>query len=101
LEAIEKYEKDIVQSINFSGDVNITRKWKIGFTTGYDVKNKEFTYTSIDIYRDLHCWEMRFNWIPLGYRKGWNFQINVKASVLQDLKYKMQRDFRDNFDNYY
>jgi lipopolysaccharide assembly outer membrane protein LptD (OstA) len=93
----KQYEKNIVQTINFSGDVNITRKWKIGFTTGYDIKNKDFSYTSIDIYRDLHCWEMRFNWIPLGYRKGWSFQINVKASVLQDLKYKMQRDFRDNF----
>jgi hypothetical protein len=97
----KKYTGNIVQTINVSGDVNITRKWKIGFTTGYDIQNKSFSYTSVDIYRDLHCWEMRLNWIPLGYRKGWNFQINVKASVLQDLKYKMQRDFRDNPDNYY
>jgi hypothetical protein len=96
----QKYDSRILQTLNISGDVNITRKWKVGFTTGYDIQNKDFQYTSIDIYRDLHCWEMRFNWIPFGYRKGWNFQINVKASVLKDLKYEMKRDFRDNIYNY-
>ena len=94
----KKYKNEIVQTINLSGDVNITRKWKIGFTTGYDIKHKDFSYTSIDIYRDLHCWEMRLNWIPYGGRRGWNFQINVKASALQDLKFKMKRDFRDNYE---
>ena len=101
IENNKKYKNNIVQTINISGDVNITRKWKIGFTTGYDIKQKDFSYTSIDIYRDLHCWEMRLNWIPFGYRRGWNFQINVKASVLQDLKFKMQRDFRDNYESPY
>jgi hypothetical protein len=93
----KKYNSNIIQTINLSGDLNITRKWKIGFTTGYDVQRKAFSYTSIDIYRDLHCWEMRLNWIPFGFRRGWNFQINVKSSVLQDLKFKMRKDFRDNY----
>ena len=95
--ADKKYTHNIIQTLNVSGDVNITKKWKIGFTTGYDFTQKELSYTSLDIYRDLHCWEMRFNWIPFGTRKGWSFTINVKASVLQDLKYNMKRDFRDNF----
>ena len=79
------------------GDINITKKWRIGFTTGYDFVQKSLSYTSIDIYRDMHCWEMSFNWIPVGYRKGWSFTINVKSSTLRDvLKYKKERDFRDN-----
>jgi len=80
------------------GDFNITKKWKIGFTTGYDFVAKTLSYTSLDIYRDLHCWEMRFNWIPFGYRKGWSFTINIKASVLQDVKIPLKKDFRDNLD---
>ena len=95
--ADKKFTHSIIQTLNVSGDVNITKKWKIGFTTGYDFTQKDLSYTSLDIYRDLHCWEMRFNWIPFGTRKGWSFTINVKASVLQDLKYNMKRDFRDNF----
>ena len=86
----------IVQTLNVSGDFNVTKKWKIGFTTGYDFQQKKFSYTSIDIYRDLHCWEMRFNWIPFGYRRGFSFTINVKASVLQDLKWNKKKDFREN-----
>ena len=98
-DTILHYNQDIIQTLNIVGDFNITKKWKIGFTTGYDFKNKNFSYTSFDFYRDLHCWEMRFNWIPFGYRKGWSFTINVKASVLKDLKYNFKRDFRDNIFN--
>jgi len=93
---VKKYDSNIVQTVNLIADINITRKWKIGITTGYDIQQRDISFTSIDIYRDLHCWEMRFNWVPFGWRRGWNFTINVKASVLQDLKYKAQRDFRNN-----
>ena len=86
---------EIIQSINFNGDLNITDKWKIGFRSGYDLKNKDFTYTAIDVYRDLHCWEMTFNWIPLGFHKSYNLVIRVKSSILQDLKLTKKRDFYD------
>lgn len=88
-------QKRIIQTLGFYGDVNITSKWKVGFRSGYDFETKSLTYTSIDIYRDLHCWEMRFNWIPIGFRQSWNFTINIKSSVLQDLKLDKKKDFRD------
>lgn len=93
----KNYNSNIVQTINIRADLNITRKWKIGVTTGYDIQQKDFSYTEINIYRDLHCWEMQFGWVPFGGRKGWHFQINVKASVLRDLKFQMKQDFRDNY----
>ena len=82
-------------TLSATGDITVTQNWKVGFRTGYDFINKDFTYTSFDFYRDLHCWEMRFNWIPFGVRTGWNFTINVKASILQDLKYEKRNDFRN------
>ncbi len=88
-------EPEITQSINFNGDLNITKKWKIGFRSGYDLKNQDFTYTSIDLYRDLHCWEMTFNWIPLGFHKSYNFVIKVKSAILQDLKLTKKRGIYD------
>lgn len=99
VDTVMQYNREIIQTLNVIGDFNVTKKWKIGFTSGYDFKNKSFSYTSFDIYRDLHCWEMRFNWIPFGYRRGWSFTINVKASVLKDLKYNFKQDFRDNIFN--
>lgn len=92
-----RYVNNMVHTINVVGDIHVTKKWKIGFTTGYDFVQKSMSYTSIDIYRDMHCWEMSFNWIPFGYRKGWGFTINVKAAVLKDvLKYNRPNDYRNN-----
>lgn len=80
------------QIVNFNGDVSLTPKWKIIFSSGYDFKQKEVSYTSLGFYRDLHCWEMRLNWVPLGSFPYYNFQINVKSSILQDLKWVKKND---------
>jgi hypothetical protein len=85
----------IVQTFGISGQLNITPKWKISVTTGWDFTHGQLSYTSIDVYRDLHCWEMRFGWVPKGGQQNWNFSINIKASMLQDLKLNKKKDFRD------
>jgi len=89
-------KRDIIQTLRVAGDVNITEKWKFSAQTGYDFENKDFAYTQITMYRNLHCWEMRFNWIPYGTQKSWNFEIRAKSSLLQDLKLTKKKDFRDN-----
>lgn len=88
-------EKTLVQTLGVSGNVSLTPKWKVGVSTGWDFESSDLSYTSLSIYRDLHCWEMRFNWIPTGFQKSWNFSINAKASILQDLKLTKKKDFRD------
>lgn len=89
--------KDTTMTVNATGDFNMTPKWKIGFTTGYDFANSDFSYTSLTLYRDLHCWEMAMTWIPFGLRKSYNFTINVKSSTLKDLKLTKRRDWQDRF----
>lgn len=83
------------QTFNLSGDVSLTPNWKVQVSTGYDLQLKDFTYTAIDIYRNLHCWEMSFHWVPFGARQSYLFNINVKASVLQDLKLTRKRDWNE------
>ncbi len=80
------------QTLNFSGDIQVTKAWKVNFNTGYDFIQKDLSYTSLGIYRDLHCWEMRLNWVPFGFQQNYYFQINVKSSVLQDLKLTKRND---------
>jgi hypothetical protein len=84
-----------IQSLTLTGDLNLTSKWKIGASSGYDFVNRTLVYPNINIYRDLHCWEMRFNWIPTGNRGSYSIDINVKASVLQDLKLSRRRSWFD------
>ncbi|MBH70816.1 MAG: hypothetical protein CMP69_06295 [Flavobacteriales bacterium] len=90
---------DTIQTLNFSGNLKITPKWKIGFRSGFDFKKKELSYTTVDIYRDLHCWEMLFNWIPLGFHRSYTITIRVKADILKDLKYEKRKDwFKPDYD---
>ncbi|MCQ2298012.1 MAG: hypothetical protein MJZ51_05255 [Bacteroidales bacterium] len=94
------YDTNIVQSINLSGNFTLTENWKVALSTGYDFVNKGISYTSLDIYRDLHCWEMRFNWVPFGRYRSWNFVINIKAPSLRDVKYEKRKSYLDN-EGYY
>lgn len=89
--------KDTSMTFNFSGDVNISPKWKIGYTSGWDFTSNDFSYTSITVFRDLHCWEMSMTWIPFGNRQSYNFSINVRSPTLKDLKLTKRRDFQDRF----
>ena len=85
----------INNALNIGGDFSVTKKWKVGFKSGYDFIQQEFTYTTIDIYRDLHCWDMQFQVIPFGTRKRYEVTIKVKAPTLQDLKLTRKRDWYD------
>jgi hypothetical protein len=96
LVASQKDTIQFTQNLLARGEVNLTEKWRIGLSSGYDFRLKELSYTSFDIYRDLHCWEMKLNLIPFGPRKSYNFGLNVKSAVLQDLKLVRRKDFRDN-----
>lgn len=88
---------DIKQSLQFSGDLSLSEQWKIQFNSGYDFEAKQLTQTNIKILRDLHCWTMSLDWTPFGYYTSYNFRINVKSSVLQDLKMERRKNFFDNF----
>jgi lipopolysaccharide assembly outer membrane protein LptD (OstA) len=87
----------VSQTLALTGDVSLTKKTRITYTTGYDIAMKGITMTSIGVLRDLHCWEMSLDWIPTGYLKSWSFTIRVKASVLADLKYDRRKDYHDQY----
>lgn len=76
------------QAINFNGNLSLTQNWKITFASGYDIKNKGMAVaaTNVAIVRDLHCWQMNLQWNPYSNFATYIFNINVKASSLQDLK---------------
>jgi hypothetical protein len=80
------FEKTINKSVGLNGSFALTKNWKISGTTSYDITNKEPGVSSIDIYRDLHCWEMSMHWIPFGRYQAYFFNIRIKASTLRDLK---------------
>lgn len=87
----------IIQTIRLNGGFSLTPKWKITAATGYDFKLSKITTSNMSIYRDLHCWEMKLTAVPFGKYKSFNFQVNAKSSLLQDLKYNKRIPWQDNF----
>jgi len=86
---------DVTQTIRFNGDLSLTQKWKITYSSGYDFRRREFSITQLGIIRDLHCWEMAVNWTPFGQFESFNVDIRVKSSILKDLKVSRRNTFID------
>ncbi len=94
----KQYNKSLLsQTLSINGNMSLTKKMNLTFNSGYDFTRKEITMTQIAITRDLHCWDMSFNWVPNGTVKMWEFSIRVKAAVLSDLKYERRKDYHDNY----
>lgn len=87
----------VTQALTMNGHVQLTRNLNITFNSGYDFTAKTITMTQLSFQRSLHCWDMSFNWWPIGNMKGWDFTIRVNAPVLQDLKYERRKDYHDNY----
>ena len=77
-------------SLMFSGDIEVSPRWNVGSSSGYDFKNKGCSYTQLRFARDLLSWRMNCSWIPFSPRSSWNFFIGIKANVLKDLKYEQR-----------
>lgn len=91
-------EKEIfTPQLSVSGSLRFTQKMMFSFVTGYDFLNKSVGATTLNISRDLHCWQMALNITPFGLYRNYNFTLNVKSSVLQDLKLTRRRAYQDNF----
>ena len=81
-------EKKITgNSLMVSMNTDLTPKWKIGASTGYDFVQDGVTFTQLRFERDLLSWRMDFNWVPFGDNPYWGFFIGIKAGVLSDIKW--------------
>jgi len=89
------FQTMISSSINWSGDFNLTEKWKVGLNGYYDVKYQKMQSLTMSISRDMHCWQMSINVTPVGYSHFFNFTISPKAGILQDLKINRTKYFYD------
>lgn len=78
-------------SLMFSGDVELSPRWSVGASSGYDFLNNGFTFTQLRFERDLLSWRMNFTWVPFSNRSSWNFFIGISSNLLKDLKYDQRR----------
>ena len=91
-----EYKMAFTHNLNLSGNISLTTNWKLSATTSYDFKAHQFTYTNVNIIRNLHCWTMTGSMVPFGPFKSYTFRLGVNASMLQDLKYEKHSGYGTN-----
>ena len=91
-----RYPYKFTQNLNISGNIGISDNWRISFTSGYNFEYKKPTTTTMNISRDLHCFEMSCG-IVLAPYTSFNFTFRATSAMLADfLKYEKRSDRSSN-----
>ena len=90
------FETRTFSSLNFNGDFSLTEKWKVGGTGYYDVSMGGLQQFSMFISREMHCWQMSINVMPVGIFRSFNITVNPKSGILRDLKINRSRVFSNS-----
>jgi len=96
-----EYPGKLTHSLGISGSLQPTKNWNLTFNTDYNFDFKKFTSINCSLTRNLHCWSMSANFIPIGPYKSYNFVIRANSSMLQDLKYEQRNSPYDRGMDWY
>ncbi|MGC9150934.1 MAG: putative LPS assembly protein LptD [Microbacter sp.] len=91
-----EYNMQWTQNLSLNGTLSPTPKWNVNWSASYSFANKKFTQLNIGITRDLHCWSLTAQLVPVGYYTSYMVRIAVKSSLLEGLKYQKSSSFQDN-----
>jgi hypothetical protein len=83
-------------SLNLTGDFNISPKWKVGGNGFVDLSKFSVQQLSMFITREMHCWQLAINVMPIGIYRSFNITVNPKSGILRDLKINRSRTFSNS-----
>jgi hypothetical protein len=87
------FQNVYTQNLNFGGTLNITPKWQMGINGYYNISLGQLNPLSLNISRDLHCWQMSISMSPIGIYRYFSINISPKSPLLRDLKINRTRSF--------
>ena len=95
-----RYPYKFVHNLNFSGNVKLSSNWNINFTSGWDFTTKELTMTTVNISRDMHCFNISAGFV-FGPFTSYNVTMRANASTLTDaLKYDKKSSYSSSIQWY-
>jgi hypothetical protein len=78
-----RYPYALTHSLNASGNVKISSRWNVNYSSGYDFTSKKMSMTTVNISRDLHCFTMSCG-LVFGPFTSYNFSIRAVSGMLSD-----------------
>ena len=95
-----RYPWKLSHSLNMSGNMKLTNKWNINFSSGWDFTYHDFTMTTMSVTRDLHCFNMSCRIVLKPYT-SYNFTVRANSSMLSDLLKVKKRSSYNSYVNWY
>lgn len=95
-----RYPWKFTHNMNMSGNMKLTNKWNINFSSGWDFTYHDFTTTTMSVTRDLHCFNMSCSIVLKPYT-SYNFTVKANSSMLSDLLKVKKRSSSSSYVNWY
>lgn len=87
------FSTEVYSSVSFNNSFNLTPKWNFSTQGFYDFNSKQITMFTMNIAREMHCWQMSIGVTPIGNYKFFNISISPKSGILRDLRINRTRYF--------
>lgn len=69
--------------------VKLTKNWDLSTRLGYDFIQQKLTPAEFSLARNLHCWDLNFQWNPFGDFKYYYFTLKVNSGQFQGIFQKL------------
>ena len=95
-----RYPFAFTHSLNFSGNIKLTNKWNISFSSGWDFTMHDFSTTTMSIHRDLHCFNLSAS-VVLKPVVSYNITVQANSRMLADMLKLKKRSSSGGYVNWY
>ena len=95
-----RYPFSFTQNLNFSGNLKLSSNWNCNFASGWDFTTKKISMTTVNISRDMHCFNISCG-LVFGVYTSYHISLRANASTLTDaLKYDKKSSYSSSIQWY-
>jgi hypothetical protein len=95
-----RYPYSFTQNLNFSGNLKLASNWNCNFASGWDFTTKKISMTTVNISRDMHCFNISCG-LVFGIYTSYHISLRANASTLTDaLKYDKKSSYSSSIQWY-
>lgn len=80
-----------INTLSLNGDISFTKRWKLVANISMDLQTKKLINTRFSLKRNMHCWALSFDWIPIGGNKSFLLSIRNTSSLFQSVPLNFRR----------
>ncbi|MFN9150354.1 MAG: putative LPS assembly protein LptD [Bacteroidota bacterium] len=67
------------------GAVSLTPTTRVGVSGTVDLLSGQLINPVVDVTKQIHCWYLTLNWVPVGFNRGFFLRFGASAAQLRDL----------------